>query len=453
MLQRFAFAAVAAFSASGAYAAANTCGPNNLCPQSTPCCSEYGQCGVGAYCLGGCDPLSSYSLDSCVPAPACNSQDYKLTGLDGIVANTEYLGDPSTANWVSSGQPVAYDNSVLLTMAPSTVGTLLTSTKYVWYGKVCSTLTTSQGAGVVTAFILMSDVKDEIDFEFVGVDTQHTQSNFYWQGVDDYNNELNISASNTESQIHTYCFDWQPDALTWAVDGNVLRTLNKADTWNTTDNTFHYPQTPARIELSLWPAGISSNGQGTIDWSGGLVDWNSQYMKNGYYYAMFSDVNVECYDPPSGYNNSGSKSYVYTNSQGLNNSVSTSDNIEILGSFYADGQNPNFGAKPSASASGSSSSSSAAPTPSDTDVPTVPGISGAGSRGDSGAPGSSAGGSDTGSGSGSSASSALGAGPTSFSQGTGSGSTSEGAAVVPTWRAEGGSAFAVVVAIVGLLLL
>lgn len=80
---------------------------------------------------------------------------------------------------------MAYDNSVLLTMAPSTVGTLLTSTKYVWYGKVCSTLTTSQGAGVVTAFILMSDVKDEIDFEFVGVDTQHTQSNYYWQGVTD----------------------------------------------------------------------------------------------------------------------------------------------------------------------------------------------------------------------------------------------------------------------------
>ena len=120
-----------------------------------------------------------------MPAPVCSSQDYKLTGLDGIAANTDYLGDPSTANWVSSGQPAAYDNSVLLTMAPSTVGTLLTSTKYVWYGKVCATLTTSQGAGVVTAFILMSDVKDEIDFEFIGADTQNVQSNYYWQGVDD----------------------------------------------------------------------------------------------------------------------------------------------------------------------------------------------------------------------------------------------------------------------------
>lgn len=271
------------------------------------------------------------------------------------------------------------------------------------------------------------------------------------------NNELNISAANTESQVHTYCFDWKPDTLTWSVDGSDLRTVNKADTWNTTDNTFHYPQTPARIELSLWPAGLSSNGQGTVDWSGGLVDWNSQYMKNGYYYAMFSDVNVECYDPPAGYNNSGSKSYVYTNTDGLNNSVSITDNIEILGSFYASGENPSFGAQPSGSAS---SSSSAAPTPSSSDVNTVPGISGGGARGANGAPGGSAGDSGSGtsdqgsgSGSGSGASSAPGAGPTSFSQGTGSsGSSSEGNVVKP-WRAEGGSAFAVVVAIVGLMLL
>ena len=254
---------------------------------------------------------------------------------------------------------------------------------------------------------------------------------------------MNLSASNTESQVHTYCFDWNYDTLTWSVDGNDLRTLNKADTWNTTDNTFHYPQTPARIELSLWPAGLSSNGQGTVDWAGGLVDWNSPYMKNGYYYAMFSDVNVQCYDPPPGYNNSGAQSYVYTNSQGLNSSVSITNNIEILGSLYATGENPNFGAQPSGSAS------SSAPVPSASNVQTVPGISGAGSRSDGDGGSSSGSGSGSGSG-GSSSSSAPGAGSTSFSQGTGS--TSE-ANIVKTWRADGGSAFAVVIAIVGLMLL
>ncbi|KAI9697158.1 MAG: hypothetical protein M1820_007894 [Bogoriella megaspora] len=456
-------AAVAAISASAVYAAAPTCGAGSNCPSDTPCCSQYGQCGLGAYCLGGCDPLHSFSLNSCVPAPVCNSQDYKLDSLDDIVADTDYLGDPSKANWVASGQPANYDNSVLLTMAPSTVGTLLTSTKYVWFGKICATLTTSQGAGVVTAFILMSDVKDEIDFEFIGVDVQHAQSNYYWQGVTDYNNEKDLAADNTPSQVHEYCFDWTTDSITWSVDGTNLRTVNKADTYNDTDGNYHYPQTPARIELSLWPAGLESNGEGTVSWAGGLVNWNSQYMKNGYYYAMVSDVNVKCYDPPSGYNNSGTKSYVYTSSDGLNTSVAITDDIEILGSFYANGENPNFGAKPS----GSASSSSSAPTPSNTDVQTVPGVSGAGSRGDSGSPssGNSGGSGDSGSSGndggdsgtgGSSTSSAPGSGSTSFLQGTGNngggGSTSE-AAKTRAWRGEGGSLFAVVVALVGLMLL
>ena len=43
----------------------------------------------------------------------------------------------------------------------------------------------SRGVGVVSAFILLSDVKDEIDFEFVGADLKNAESNFYYQGVTD----------------------------------------------------------------------------------------------------------------------------------------------------------------------------------------------------------------------------------------------------------------------------
>jgi beta-glucanase (GH16 family) len=112
------------------------------------------------------------------------SADYKLNSLSDVTDIAKYLGDPSHTNWVSTGTPLVYNNqAILLTMAPDTVGTLLASSHYVWYGKVSATLTTSQGAGVVTAFIMMSDVKDEIDFEFIGVDVQHAQSNFYSQGV------------------------------------------------------------------------------------------------------------------------------------------------------------------------------------------------------------------------------------------------------------------------------
>ena len=123
-----------------------------------------------------------------MPAPICNSQDYQLNSLEDTALNTKYLGDPSSAKWVYSGTPKVYNSQVLLTLSqdgPSASGTLLASTSYVWYGKVTANLTSSRGAGVVSAFILLSDVKDEIDFEFIGADLSNVQSNFYFQGITD----------------------------------------------------------------------------------------------------------------------------------------------------------------------------------------------------------------------------------------------------------------------------
>lgn len=98
---------------------------------------------------------------------------------------TEYLGDASTTDWVSDGNALIYENNLLLTMAPDTVGTVISTASYMWYGNVKATLKTSRDAGVVTAFILFSDVRDEIDYEFVGTELTTAQTNYYWQGVPD----------------------------------------------------------------------------------------------------------------------------------------------------------------------------------------------------------------------------------------------------------------------------
>lgn len=451
MLRYFAAAALAAILSSPLVLANTpTCGPGNLCPQEAPCCSQYGQCGVGAYCLGGCDPLFSHQFDSCVPAPVCQNADYQLKSLDDVKSIDTYLGNASNINWVSQGQPVTYNDALLLTMAQDTVGTLLASTHYVWYGKISAKLTTSQGQGVVTAFIMMSDVKDEIDFEFIGVDIEHAQSNYYSQGVTNYHNELNLTVSNTVQNVHEYTIDWQPDTLTWSIDGTVLRTLKRSDTWNATSNRFDYPQTPSRIMLSLWPAGLSSNDIGTVNWAGGLINWNSPYMQNGYYYAMVQEVSVECYDPPSGANKTGSKSYVYNNEAGTNNTVAITDDSEILASFYATGENPNY--NPNAAASGSKSSAAPAATQS---LETVPGMSGGGNRGGDNAPSSAAASSATGTATGSAASvaSASSTGVAGFNQGGGNAGSGASALRKEGRLGMGGSGLAVCVAVLGLLVL
>ncbi|KAI0006379.1 hypothetical protein F4779DRAFT_24485 [Xylariaceae sp. FL0662B] len=420
-----------------------TCSLTQKCPEETPCCSQYGLCGVGAYCLGGCDPRMSFSLDSCVPEPVCASRTMKMDNTDGIVDVGKYLGDPTKADWVAQGTPLANKGTTLLTMRPNTVGTVLASTVYMWYGKVSAKLKTSKDAGVVTAFILLSDVKDEIDFEFVGTELDIAQTNYYFQGIPNYNNSGNITGlSDTNQEWHTYEINWTPDQIEWSVDGQVGRTKKRSDTWNDTTNQWDYPQTPSRVQLSIWPGGAASNGEGTIEWAGGPIDWNSDAIKkDGYYYATVGEVNIECYKTDKAPGTNSGKSYTYDNAKGTNDTVQNGDKDTVLKSLLGTGldMDKDF---PSASASQSTQA-------------VIPGLSGGGP----GTNGQAAGGANGDSGSGSNSGDATGtanAGPSctdGFQQVCGStagGSNSESQGVKQE-RMLGASAFAALVAVMGMI--
>ena len=132
----------------------------------------------------------------------------------------------------------------------------------------------------------------------------------------------------TDKPVIVSQIDWQEDTLTWLIDGNAVRTLKRSDVTGS-DGVSRYPSTPSRIELrcallppysspclfrfvstltdhppfvtcSLWPAGINSSGQGTIDWAGGLIDWNDpDYKAAGHFYALVESVSVACADSKS----------------------------------------------------------------------------------------------------------------------------------------------------------
>lgn len=247
------------------------------------------------------------------------------------------------------------------------------------------------------------------------------------------------------------------------VDGQVGRTLKRSDTWNASANQWNFPQTPARVQLSLWPAGLPSNGEGTIEWAGGLVDWNSpDIQNNGYYYATFQSVTISCYNATSPPGTNSGKSYTYNNVAATNNTVVDGDQPTILSSFLATGTNMTIGASVSSAAAGSTASST---------VQTVPGLSGEGPgtndhSGESGSSSSSASGASPTSGSAaSSADSGSGSAETSsssssgFSQGDGSSSSStsskSGADKLggTQERVMKGSVFAGIVAVVAMMAL
>ncbi|KAF8815739.1 glycoside hydrolase family 16 protein [Phlegmacium glaucopus] len=306
---------------------ATNCNATTPCPASAPCCSEFGFCGTDYFCLGGCNPFASNSLDSCKPSPICQDATHTFADQSRILSNnTLFNGNASAYDWVvSQGSAINSDGDLGLILTQTNGGTRLSSTRYVYYGTITAKLKTSRWAGVVTAFITMSDVKDEIDWEFPGAAISQGQSNYFWQGVipNKTDGATHGNLADTFGNYHEYTINWQPDSLQFSIDGSVVRTINKAQTIDSAGIP-HYPSTPARIQLSLWPAGIASSPKGTVDWAGGMIDWNDpDYQSTGHFYARINSVSVKCANSPSAPANSNITSYIYGGNASSNHNIPT----------------------------------------------------------------------------------------------------------------------------------
>lgn len=264
-----------------------------------------------------------------------------------VELQTKYLGDAEDSDWVYTGYLDYHDDALLLQMPNQSTGTVISSTKYLWYGRIKSTLKTSRGKGVITAFIMFSDVKDEIDYEFVGYNLTAPETNYYYQGTLNYTNSKNSTVSDTFENWHTYEIDWQEDKIDWYIDGDKVRTLEKADTYNETSKKYMYPQTPSRIQYSLWPGGYASNGIGTIEWAGGAIDWDSEDIKKyGYYYVYVKDILVVTHSLPDGVKLEGGDkeeklhAFLYNNTDANDDNVILTNKKTWLGSNDAVGWAP-----------------------------------------------------------------------------------------------------------------
>ena len=128
----------------------------------------------------------------------------------------------------------------------------------------------AKGQGIVSSIVFESDDLDEIDWEFVGTDTTHVQSNFFGKGnTTSYDRVEYIEVDSPQDTFHTYSVDWNSDRINWIIDGSTVRTL-------TFDNDLtvggkNYPQTPMRIKLGNWCGGCKGMPQGTITWAGGAT--------------------------------------------------------------------------------------------------------------------------------------------------------------------------------------
>lgn len=151
--------------------------------------------------------------------------------------------------------------------------TLLQSNFYIFFGVVESHVKMAKGDGVVSSVVLESDDLDEIDWEWVGNNVTEVQSNFFGKGNDTtYDRGGNHPVANADTEFHNYTTYWDSDRLEWWVDGDLVRTVKYDD-----PKALHgknYPQTPSRVKISNWPAGRKGGDKYTIEWAGGLVDYD-----------------------------------------------------------------------------------------------------------------------------------------------------------------------------------
>jgi beta-glucanase (GH16 family) len=255
----------------------------------------------------------------------CQNANYTFPDDSRIISNvTLYNGNASAYDWTLDKGNIMNTNSsggeLALLLTQSNGGTRISSTRYVHYGKITARIKTGRWAGVVTAFITMSNIRDEIDWEFPGNNTTQGQTNYFWQGVipTTTNGQTETGLTDTYSNYHDYTIDWQPGTLTWLIDGQVVRTIDESNT--IVNGVSQFPNTPSRVQLSLWPAGISSEPPGVVQWADGMINWaDPDYLAAGHFYALVSSVSIECLDPQAP--GANVTSYVY----GQNASTDTPD--------------------------------------------------------------------------------------------------------------------------------
>lgn len=149
--------------------AQSTCSATSKCGAAAPCCSTYGYCGSTAdHCLGTCDPTSSFSPSSCKPMPKCKPQTINFdNNAKPWVAAESYRGDPNQAPFtLDEGVAEAGKSGtkmVLTKTGDAKRGTLLSTTRYWYYGQASAVMKHNSWAGVVNTFIGMSSTKGKCD--------------------------------------------------------------------------------------------------------------------------------------------------------------------------------------------------------------------------------------------------------------------------------------------------
>lgn len=301
----------------------------------------------------GASLTSAQTFTTCDPTKTSCPADPAL----GTTVNCDFTKGPCDTFSLLQGTQLTYGDQGAVFSISSTQAPTIESNKYIFFGRVDVQLQAAPEAGIVTSIVFESDCLDEIDWEFVGADTGNAQSNYFAKGnTATYNRMIKVPVANAMSTSHLYSVEWTSDAIKWFVDNKLVRTVTPADAAAGGNG---FPQTPMRVRVGTWGAGLPSSPTGTREWAGGLTDF-SKAPFNAYY----KNIKITDYAGGNAPANGGIKEYTYGDRSGTWQSILV-DGKKATGGSSSGGDNNTPPASSSAavvpSSSAAPASSSAAP--------------------------------------------------------------------------------------------
>lgn len=220
------------------------------------------------------------TFTSCNPMTASCSPD---EALDSYNVFTDFTKGASNQGWtLAEGTSLTYGtNGAQFKIASDGQAPTISTDFHIFFGRIDVVMQAAPGQGIVSSIVLESADLDEIDWEIIGSDTTHAQSDYFGKGnTTAWDRAVYQNVNSPQTGFHTYSVDWSAERIIWLIDEVPVRTLNYADA----NGGATFPQTPMVVKLGNWAAGCSGCPQGTATWAGGYTDFSdapfNMYVKS-----------------------------------------------------------------------------------------------------------------------------------------------------------------------------
>lgn len=206
-----------------------------------------------------CNPLNS----TCSPDTALGVSNYSMDFTRNMMSSKVW-------NWTAGSASYGTDGMQFVINQRGDAPTVK-SNFYIFFGTVECIFKAATGQGVVSSIVIQSDDLDEIDWEWIGGNDTHVQTNYFGKGnTTSYDRAIWYPVDSPQTSFHNYTTDWSQDKIDFYIDGQIVRTLNYGDA----NGGKNFPQTPSDVRLGIWAGGDKNNNNYTIEWAGGDVNYD-----------------------------------------------------------------------------------------------------------------------------------------------------------------------------------